>query len=92
MRRMGNDERFFQDPKMQHHQYLTALGLASLLIACTLGGCTTTSDPSESQKQDQIMSHPMDYKPTVNGNITGGDTGNFDSGSFNHDVHDFWNP
>ncbi len=85
---------------MRHHRLslktTSTIPNASLLAAGLLvlfGGCTTSSsDLTESQKQDQIMTHPMDYKPEVGGNISGGDTNNFDQNSFNHDVHSFWDP
>ncbi len=78
---------------MRHHRSFLAINLAAVLAICMIGGCTTSSsDLTESQKQDQIMAHPMDYKPEVGGNVSGGDTGNFDSNGFGHDVHSFWDP
>ncbi len=65
---------------------------ATTVLAALAAGCTTTPTQTESQRQDAILNDPMGYKPQVDGNVSGGDTGNFDQNAFNKDVKDFFNP
>lgn len=69
---------------------VSCLGL--LAGAMLLAGCAESEPLTESQKQDAILADPMGYKPKVDGDVSGGDTANFDRAGFNKDLNDVFNP
>ena len=66
--------------------------LGMLAGTLLLAGCTESEPVTESQKQDAILAHPMEYKPDVGGDVDGGGTANFDRAGFNKDLNDVLNP
>jgi hypothetical protein len=70
--------------------------LSFVLLAACLGvaGCAASPDHTTLvQRQDKVLSDPMNYTPSVdNTDISGGDIGHYDDKAMKRDVDDFWNP
>jgi hypothetical protein len=74
---MRNQKRFF------------VLSLFGIFASGLVGGCDSTG-PTESQRQDAILSDPMGYKPEVGRDIMGGD--GFDKDAFLQDFRNTFDP
>ncbi len=59
-----------------------------LLVGCSTA--PTTQPITEDQRQDQILNDPMNYKPTMEHDISGGGIG--ESHGIGSDVNDILNP
>lgn len=64
----------------------------ALMVGCALNSAPTTQPLTPSQQQDLILNDPMNYKPVVGREITGGDITHFDHGGFDKDMNDALNP
>jgi hypothetical protein len=69
---MLNKKRFF------------VISAMALLGAITIVGCNSGPEMTESQRQDQILNDPMNYKPDIGRDV--GDPGDFGHGGFNSDM------
>ena len=73
----------------------TAVAVApvAVLNAGGCGGGTPTTQPmTAAQRQDAALHDPMNYKPQVGGDDSGGDMTHLDSTGLKKDLNDVFNP
>jgi hypothetical protein len=64
-----------------------------LIAAMILTGCASgPQQPSPAERQDAALKDPMNYKPSVGGDVSGGGIMDFDQRGFGSDLHDVLNP
>jgi hypothetical protein len=65
-----------------------------LFIAFLLAGCSSHSDPSVRDRQDDALRDPMNYKPdtTQHNDISGGGTADLKKDSLKKDLNSVFNP